>query len=333
MMAMYKMGIIEQARTVMDIEIEAINNLKNSIDSNFESVVELLSKVKGRVFLSGIGKSGLVARKIAATLSSTGTPALFVHSTDFLHGDAGIISKDDVGLLLSNSGETEEILQVIPVLKRIGVPLVAMTGKKESTLAKQTSYLLYVPIEREACPLGVVPTASTTSMIVMGDALVVSLLIKKGFTTDDFAKLHPGGTLGRKLLIRVKDIMHAAPRIPLVKDTADMRDTLLEMTSKSLGITGVIDKDGYLVGCVTDGDLRRHMEKTRTFLDDKVTTVMNKVPKIIDSEELAVNGLNMMETHKITHLFVINMEEYKRTNRMKAVGLLHIHNILGEKIL
>jgi arabinose-5-phosphate isomerase len=250
-----------------------------------------------------------------------------------LHGDAGIISKNDVGLLLSNSGETEEILQIMPMLKRIGVTLVAMTGKKDSTLAKQSDYILYVPVEREACPLGIVPTASTTSMMVLGDALAISLIIKKGFTADDFAMLHPGGTLGRRLLIRVKDIMHVTPRVPLVKDTADMRETLMEMTSKSLGITGVVDKDGYLVGCVTDGDLRRHMEKTRTFLDDNVTVVMNRTPKLIDSEELAVNGLNMMDKNKITHLFVTNMEEYKKTNRIRVIGLLHIHNILGEKIL
>jgi len=330
---MYKMSIIDQAKTVLTIEAEAINNLKNAIDHNFEAVVELLTKVKGRVFFTGIGKSGLVARKIASTLSSTGTPSMFVHSTELLHGDAGIISKEDVGILLSNSGETDELLQIIPLLKRIGVPLVAMTGKKNSTLAKQSDYLLYVPVEREACPMDIVPTASTTAMMVMGDALAVSLIIKKGFTADDFAMLHPGGTLGRRLLIRVKDIMHVTPRIPLVKDTVDMRETLLEMTSKSLGITGVVDKDGYLVGCVTDGDLRRHMEKTKTFLDDNVSGVMNRSPKIIDSEELAVNGLNMMDKNKITHLFVTNMEEYKKTGRIKVLGLLHIHNILGEKIL
>ena len=330
---MYKMNIIQQAKLVLEIEAEAINNLKTSIDANFEEVVHLLAKVKGRVFFSGIGKSGLVARKIASTLSSTGTPALFVHATDCLHGDAGIISKDDVGLLLSNSGETDELLQIIPVLKRIGVPLVAMTGRKNSTLAKQSDHLLYTPIEREACPMGIVPTASTTAMMALGDALAIALLIEKGFTADDFAKLHPGGSLGRKLLIRVKDIMHVIPKIPLVKDTADMRETLLEMTSKSLGITGVVDKDGYLVGCVTDGDLRRHMEKTKTFLEDNVTVVMNRTPKIIDSEELAVNGLNMMDSLKITHLFVTDMEEYKKTNRIKVKGLLHIHNILGEKIL
>lgn len=330
---MYKMGIIDQAKSVLEIEAKAIEALRESIDKSFEEVIELLSNVKGRVFLSGIGKSGLVARKIASTLSSTGTPALFIHSTDCLHGDAGIILKEDVGILLSNSGETNELLQVIPVLKRIGIKLVAITAKKNSTLAKQSDHLLYVPIDREACPMDIVPTASTTAMMALGDALAVSLLIKKGFTSEDFAKLHPGGMLGKRLLIRVSDIMHKDKKVPLVLDTADMRDTLLEMTAKSLGITGVVDKDGFLVGCVTDGDLRRHMERTKTFLEDKVATVMNKQPKLIDVNELAVNGLNMMESHKITHLFVTDMEDYKKTGRAKVKGLLHIHNMLGEKIL
>ncbi|MFH1223802.1 MAG: KpsF/GutQ family sugar-phosphate isomerase [Pseudomonadota bacterium] len=330
---MYKMSIIQQAKTVLEIEVEALNNLKNSIDKSFEDVVGLITTSKGKVFLSGIGKSGLVARKIAATLSSTGTPAFFIHATDCLHGDAGIISKDDVGLLLSNSGETEELLQIIPILKRIGVVLVAITGKKNSTLAKQSDHVLSVPVEREACPMGIVPTASTMVMMALGDALAVSLLVSKGFNTDDFAKLHPGGVIGRKLLIRVKDIMHVPPKLPLIKEDADMRDTLIEMTSKSLGITGVTDKDGFLIGCVTDGDLRRHMERSRTFLDDKVGNVMGKSPKVIDGEELAVNGLNMMETNKITHLFVVDINEYKKTGRKKVVGLLHIHNILGAKII
>jgi arabinose-5-phosphate isomerase len=330
---MHKMDVIEQAKKVLEIEAEAINNLRDSIDGAFESVIELLAKNKGRVFLSGVGKSGLIARKIAATLSSTGTPSFFLHPTECFHGDVGIISKDDIGIMLSNSGETEELLQVVPVLKRIGVKLVAIVGKQDCTLGRRSDFVLVVPIEREACPMGIVPTASTTAMLALGDALAVSLLIKKGFNEEDFAKLHPGGTLGRRLLIRVKDIMHLQSRVPLVSETATMRDTLIEMTSKSLGITGVVDKEGCLIGSVTDGDLRRHMEKSKTFLDDNVKVVMNKVPKIIDGEELAVDALNMMETHKITHLFVPESEEYKRTGKIKAVGIVHIHNILGAKII
>jgi len=330
---MYNMNVIQQAKKVLEIEAEAINNLTSSINEKFEEVVKLLSKTKGRVFLSGIGKSGLVARKIAATLSSTGTPAFFIHSTECLHGDIGIISKDDIGLLLSNSGETEELLQIIPILKRIGITLIAVTGRKDSTLAKQSDHVLVAHVEREACPMGIVPTASTIAMMALGDALAISLLISKGFNAEDFAKLHPGGVIGRRLLIRVKDIMHVPPKLPLIHEDADMRETLIEMTSKSLGITGVVDKNGCLVGCVTDGDLRRHLERTKTFLDDKVRTVMNKTPKIIDAEELAVNGLNMMETNKITHIFVVNMDDYKKTNKKKIIGLLHIHNILGAKII
>mgnify|MGYP001810004829 CR=1 FL=1 len=330
---MYKMDIIQQAKTVLEIEAEAINNLKNSIDGAFEQVIDLLDNAKGRIFLSGIGKSGLIARKISATLSSTGSPSFFLHPTECFHGDVGIISKDDIGILLSNSGETEELLQVIPVLKRIGIKLIAITGKKDSTLAKSSDHVLVVKVEREACPMGIVPTASTTAMLALGDAMAVSLLIKKGFSEEDFAKLHPGGTLGRRLLIRVKDIMHMLPRVPLVREDASMRDTLIEMTSKSLGITGVVDMNGYLIGSVTDGDLRRHMEKTKNFLEDNVKVVMGKTPKIIESEELAVDALNKMETHKITHLFVPDSAEYKKTGKIKVVGILHIHNILGAKII
>ncbi|MEI6092390.1 MAG: KpsF/GutQ family sugar-phosphate isomerase [bacterium] len=327
------MDIIQQAKTVLEIEAEAISNLKDSIDDNFAKVIDLLSNNKGRVFLSGIGKSGLIARKIAATLSSTGTPSFFLHPTECFHGDVGIISKDDIGILLSNSGETEELIQVIPVLKRIGIKLIAMTGKKDCTLARSSDHVLVVKIEREACPMGIVPTASTTAMLALGDAMAVSLLIKKGFNEEDFAKLHPGGTLGRRLLIRVKDLMHVSPRVPLVVETASMRDTLIEMTSKSLGITGVVDTNGYLIGSVTDGDLRRHMEKTKNFLEDNVKVVMGNKPKVIDAEELAVNALNMMETHKITHLFVQDAAEYKKTGKIKVVGIIHIHNILGAKII
>ena len=330
---MYKMDIIEQAKLVLDIEAEAISNLKAVIDKGFENVIDLLSKVKGRVFFSGIGKSGLIARKISATLSSTGTPALFVHPTECFHGDAGIISEDDIGILLSNSGETEELIQVIPVFKRLGVKLIAITGKENSTLAKRSDYVLNVPVEKEACPMGIVPTASTTAMLALGDALSVALLIKKGFNQEDFAKLHPGGTIGRKLLVRVRDIMHLPPRLPLVKDSATMKETLIEMTSKSLGITGVVDEDGYLIGTVTDGDLRRHMEKSKTFLDDNVKDAMSRNPKVINEQELAVDALNIMENHKITHLFTYDSSSEKNPESIKPTGILHIHNILGAKII
>jgi arabinose-5-phosphate isomerase len=330
---MYNMDIIEQAKLVLDIEAEAIKNLKISIDHKFKEVVDLLSEVKGRVFLSGIGKSGLIARKISATLSSTGTPALFIHPTECFHGDAGIISKDDVGVLLSNSGETDELVEVIPVFKRLGVKLVAITGRKESTLAKRSDYVIVVPIEKEACPMGIVPTASTTAMLALGDAIAVSLLIKKGFSQEDFAKLHPGGTLGRRLLVRVKDIMHVFPRVPIVVETATMRETLIEMTSKSLGITGVVDSEGFLIGAVTDGDLRRHMERSRSFLDDSVTMAMGKNPKTISEQELAVDALNVMEKFKITHIFVSDPSAKTKDGKIKPTGILHIHNILGAKII
>ncbi len=330
---MYSMDLIEQAKLVLDIEAKAIMDLKNSIDDNFKNIVDLLSQTKGRVFFSGIGKSGLIARKIAATMSSTGTPALFVHPTECFHGDVGIISKEDIGILLSNSGETDELVQVIPVFKRLGVKLIAITSNKNSTLAKRSDHLINVVIEKEACPMGVVPTASTTAMLALGDAICVSLLIKKGFNKQDFAKLHPGGTIGRRLLVRVGDIMHRPPRLPLVNDIATMREALIEMTSKSLGITGVVDKEGLLVGSVTDGDLRRHMEKTPNFLEDSVQMVMNKEPKIINEDELAVDALNIMENMKITHLFVFSASTKDNSAKIKPIGILHIHNILGAKII
>jgi arabinose-5-phosphate isomerase len=330
---MYSMDLIEQAKLVLDIEAKAIMNLKNSVDDNFKYVVELLSQTKGRVFFSGIGKSGLIARKIAATMSSTGTPALFVHPTECFHGDVGIISKEDVGVLLSNSGETDELIQVIPVFKRLGVKLIAITSNKNSILAKRSDYLIALAIEKEACPMGIVPTASTTAMLALGDAICVSLLIKKGFNKEDFAKLHPGGTIGRNLLVRVGDIMHRPPRLPLVSDNANMREALIEMTSKSLGITGVLDKEGLLVGTVTDGDLRRHMEKSPNFLEDSVKIAMNKEPKIINEDELAVDALNVMENIKITHLFVFNNSSKHSSDKIKPIGILHIHNILGAKII
>lgn len=327
---MYKLSVLEQARRVIEIEMDALQMLKDSFDEKFEDAVEIISRVKGKVFLSGVGKSGLIARKIAATMSSTGTPTVFLHPTECFHGDIGVVSKDDVGILLSFSGETEELLQTIPIFKRMGIIVISMTGKKDSILAKHSDQVLHVPIEQEACPMGIVPTASTTAMLAMGDAIAVSLLIKKGFTEKDFAALHPGGSLGRRLLIRVKDIMHKLPSVPLVKDNVTMREALIQITSKSLGITGVVDSNGVLIGSVTDGDLRRHMEKSSSFLDDCVSDVMTRDPKTICSNELAVNALNEMEDFKITHLFVVDKKSEPGKN---LVGLLHIHNILGAKII
>jgi arabinose-5-phosphate isomerase len=329
---MYNLDILEQGKKVLEIEAEAINDLRNSLDEGFVKAVNFLGEVSGRVFISGVGKSGLIGRKIAATLSSTGTPAIFVHPTESFHGDIGVVSEGDVGILISYSGETEEILQIIPLLKRLGIKIVSITGNKDSTLAKHSDLTLLAPVKTEACPMGIVPTASTTATLALGDALAVALLIKKGFNAQDFAKLHPGGRLGRRLLIRVRDIMHTYPNLPLVRDNVSMKEALIEMTSKSLGVTGIINEKGELSGILTDGDLRRYIEKSGNFSVDIVKNFMIKNPKTIDGDELAVDALNMMEQHKITHIFVISKNEWSNKNT-NVEGLLHIHNILGAKIL
>lgn len=329
---MYNLEILEQGKRVLEIEAEAIKDLRDSLDENFVKAVEMLNGVKGRVFISGVGKSGLIGRKIAATLSSTGTPAIFIHPTESFHGDIGVVSEGDIGILISYSGETDELLQIIPMLKRLGIKTICITGKADSMLTQHSDLVLLAPVKKEACPMGIVPTASTTATLALGDALAVALLIKKGFSVEDFAKLHPGGSLGRRLLIRVKDIMHKYPKVPLVHDTCSMKEALIEMTSKSLGVTGIIDDKGNLIGVMTDGDLRRYIEKSGNFSKDMIRDFMTKNPKTIPADELAANALNIMEQYKITHLFVVSGGE--RVNKETNVeGLLHIHNILGAKIL
>lgn len=323
-------NIIEQAKNLIQIEIEALNNLKESIDENFVNAVELLLKAKGKIIISGVGKSGLIARKIAATMSSTGTPTIYIHPTESFHGDLGIIGDDDVAIFLSFSGETQELIQLIPACRRRGIKIISITGNKTSTLAKYSDCLLNVPVFKEACPMDIVPTASTTAMLALGDAIAVTLLMKKGFTEKDFAELHPGGSLGKKLFVKVEDIMYKNEKIPLVSSSVLMKEALMEMTSKSLGITGVVDEKGTLIGSITDGDLRRHLEKSKTFLEDKVTQAMTINPKTVEATMLAVNAIKIMEDNKITHLFVV--DNLNNSNK-KLVGILHIHNILGGKLI
>lgn len=324
--------VLEKAKEVLDIEANAILNLKDVINKDFADIVDSIYKTKGRFFIGGIGKSGIIGRKIAATLSSTGTPSIFVHPTECFHGDMGVIVEGDIVMLMSYSGETEELIQIIPSLKRIGAKIIAMTGRKDSTLAKNSDFLLYTPIEKEACPMGIVPTASTTAMLAIGDALAVALIVRRGFSFDDFAKRHPGGSLGRKLITRVADIMYPSSKVPLVREDAKMEDIVIEITSKNFGITGVVDFDGNLVGAVTDADIRRHIKTSKTFMTDSVSSVMSKNPKIVDSLELASSALRTMEKYKITHLFVTDVEQYNKTGKIKVIGLLHIHSILEAKI-
>ena len=316
-------AVIRQAKRVMRIEAEAIRFLSEKIDDNFTEAVNVLDQCEGKVVVIGIGKSGIISQKIASTLACTGTPAFFLHPAEGIHGDIGMISKEDVVLAISNSGETQEITKLLPLIKRWGIPLIVMTGKPRSVLARSGDVILDTGVEEEACPLGLVPTASTTATLAMGDALALALLEKRGFQEEDFAILHPGGTLGRKLLLRVEDLMHKGDEIPLIKEDTLMKDGLLEMTSKRLGVTGICDEEGKLVGIITDGDLRRALEREDDVLNQKAVKIMTKNPKTIAKSDLAAKALHVMEEFSITSLFVL-AEDGSRNPR----GIIHMHDLL-----
>jgi len=286
------------ALAVIQTEMQAVAGLAARIDEQFVSACRLLLACKGRVVVTGMGKSGHIAGKIAATLASTGTPAFFVHPGEASHGDLGMITRQDVVLALSNSGETEEILTILPIIKRLGVPLIALTGNPESALARFASVHINVAVEHEACPLGLAPTASTTAALVMGDALAVSLLETKGFTRDDFALSHPGGSLGKRLLLQVNDIMHRGSEVPVVTDSVLVSDALLEMTGKKLGMTAVVDGEGRVAGIFTDGDLRRMLEKNLDVHATRIAEVMTGPCKVIDVDMLAAEAMQIMESKK-----------------------------------
>ena len=314
--------IRESARRVVEIETRAIAQLSPRIDDAFIRACELMLACTGRVVVSGMGKSGHVARKIAATLASTGTPAFFVHPGEASHGDLGMITTNDVVLALSNSGETDELLMIVPLIKRQGVPLVALSGNPGSTLAKLADVHLDVSVPAEACPLGLAPTASTTAALVMGDALAVAMLEARGFTADDFARSHPAGSLGRRLLLHISDIMHTGSKIPQVAAGSSLSDALVEMTHKGLGMTGVVDEGGRLIGVFTDGDLRRTLDDAQIELRDvTVDSVMTPHAKTIAPDKLAVEAAKLMEDHRINALLVVDADG-------RLVGALNIHDLL-----
>jgi arabinose-5-phosphate isomerase len=313
---------LKRARDVLDIEARGILSLIERLDENFVRAVDLLYHCKGKVVVTGLGKSGLICRKIAATLSSTGTPSLFLHAGDANHGDMGMINKGDVVLAVSNSGETEEILKFVPIIKRLGVKLIVMTGNSGSNLSTTADVVLNAGIKEEACPLGLSPTASTTAALALGDALAVVLLEKKGFKEEDFALRHPGGTLGRKLLLRVEDLMHRGAEVPLVTAETPMKEAILEITSKRLGVTGVVNGEGNLIGVVTDGDLRRGLESKGDIFAFKAKDLMSRNPKTIPSDALAAHALTVMEEHSITSLFVLE------NGTKKPAGVVHLHDLL-----
>ncbi len=310
----------ETARRVLEIEAEAIRELIPRLDEGFDRAVDILLACAGRVVATGMGKSGFIAQKISATLASTGCPSLFLHPAEATHGDLGRIVKGDVLLAVSNSGDTGEILALVAWLKRLGAPVVALTGNPRSPLAQSADVHLDVSIRAEACPLGLAPTASTTAALAMGDALSMSLLEKRGFTVDDFAVLHPGGRLGKKLL-RVEDLMHTGDAIPRVGPDTQMKDVLFEMTRKRLGLTTVTEEDGTLLGMISDGDLRRQMERHGyALLDRNAAECMTRTPALVGRRELATRALDLLETRKITSLLVTDAQG-------RIEGVLHLHDL------
>ena len=314
------------ATQVIEIEQQSINELLQYIDDNFELACQLMFNCKGRVIVIGMGKSGHIGGKIAATLASTGTPAFFVHPGEASHGDLGMITSDDVVLTISNSGETGEVLAIIPVIKRIGAKLISMTGNSASTLAKLADTHICIKVSQEACPLGLAPTSSTTATLVMGDALAVALLNARGFTANDFALSHPGGSLGRQLLLRLNDIMHVGERLPLVSKNALIKDALVEMSLKGLGMTGIIDDNNKLLGLFTDGDLRRILDAKVDIHQDLITSVMTTSPTTANSDMLAAQALKIMEDKKINGLIIVDEHNI-------PVGAMNMHDLLKSGVL
>lgn len=307
----------------MRVEAEALMALADSIDGAFEKAVELILASKGRVVVTGMGKSGLICQKIASTMASTGTPAFFLHPAEGIHGDLGMIMKGDVVIAVSNSGETEEVVRILPVIKRLGATLITMSGNPSSTLASSGDVFLNISVKEEACPLGLAPTASTTATLAMGDALAVALLVKRGFRKEDFALFHPGGALGRKLILRVEDLMHAGDEVPVVTEGTLMKEALFVITAKRLGVAGVVDDKGGLLGVITDGDLRRALERGCDIFSATAGDLMTKNPKRIKRAEMAAWALKMMEEFSITSLFVFDNDS-DRT----PVGVIHLHDLL-----
>ncbi len=316
---------LKVARRVLEAEAEAVRELAERLDERFLRALDLLEACRGRVVVTGIGKSGLVGKKIAATLASTGTPALFLHPAEGVHGDLGMVVRGDVVLAVSNSGETDELLILVPALKRLGVPLIVLTGNPRSTLAQHGDVVVDVSVREEACPLNLTPTTSTTAALAMGDALAVALLDRRGIQPDDFALVHPGGSLGRRLL-RVEDLMHRGAEVPIVREETPMREVVLEMTAKRLGTTGVVDAEGRLQGIITDGDLRRALQRDPRLFERMAVEIMTRSPKTIGGGELAAKALEVMEQHAITQLLIVDASR-------RPEGIIHLHDILRAKIV
>ncbi|OPY69882.1 MAG: Arabinose 5-phosphate isomerase KdsD [Syntrophorhabdaceae bacterium PtaU1.Bin034] len=314
-------------KEVLEKEARAILQVMEGLNEDFDRAVNAINCCKGRVIFSGIGKSGLIAKKIASTFSSIGVPSVYLHPADSLHGDLGIIQRDDIFFVISNSGETDEVIKVLPWIKRMGMVMVVVTGNRSSTIAGYGDIVLDVKVE-EACPYNLIPTSSTTTTLALGDAIAVTLMKERNFTRDDLALLHPGGSIGRSLLMTVADLMHTGNAIPIVYEDMLMKHVIIEVTSKRLGVTGVFNRDEEMVGIITDGDLRRALEKHDNMLNKRARDVMTASPKGIEKDALAAYALKEMEEFSITSLFVFEREDKKR-----PVGIIHIHDLLKAKIV
>jgi arabinose-5-phosphate isomerase len=312
-------------KKVLDTELHALEKIRDYIDNSFTLACELILHCQGKVIVMGMGKSGHIGRKIAATLASTGTPAFFVHPGEASHGDLGMIKKSDVVIAISNSGEAVEILALLPVIKRLGIAMISMTGKPESSMAKMAQVNLQITVDKEACPLNLAPTSSTTATLVMGDAVAISVMEARGFTADDFALSHPGGALGRKLLLRIADVMHSGELLPMIEEHASIKDALLEISHKGLGMTAIVDHSQQLRGIFTDGDLRRLLDNHIDIHNTSIGEVMSNNPQTISPQLLAAEGLKLMEDNKINGLLV--------TENNQLVGALNMHDLLKAGVL
>jgi arabinose-5-phosphate isomerase len=320
------LGSLGDGKRVLEIEARAVQALVTRLDSKFGQAVDLLAQCKGKVVVSGMGKSGLIGQKIAATLASTGTSAFFLHPAEGVHGDLGMLARKDALIAISNSGETTELLQLLPYVERMGIPVIGLTGRMNSTLAKHCDVALDVSVAEEACPMGLAPTASTTAALALGDALAVALLQKRGFNEEAFAQFHPGGTLGRRLLVKVKDLMHTGSELPKVEESVAGTTAMLEMTAKKLGMTTVVDQTGKLAGIVTDGDLRRFIQRGGDFTRATASELATRTPKTIGPDDLAAKAVEMMERFSITTLVVIEGDRNIR-------GVIHLHDLLKNGIV
>ena len=319
-------AVIAMAREVLEIEARAISDLITTLDARFERAVRLILNCKSRVVVSGIGKSGHIARKIASTMASTGTPAFFVHPAEASHGDLGMVTRDDVFIALSNSGESAELLAIVPLIKRQGAKLIALTGNPDSSLARESDVHLYAGARKEACPLNLAPTASTTAALALGDALAVALMEAKGFTRDEFARSHPGGTLGRKLLIHVRDVMRTGDEVPSVRHGAPLMEAVREISRGRLGMTAILDDDRRVVGVFTDGDLRRTLENGRDLRSTPIADVMTRGPRVIGPEKLAAEAVEIMDRNKISQLLVVDQDR-------RLLGALNMHDLFRAKVI